>query len=493
MSLRINNNATALNALRNLDATNSNMAGSITRLSTGLRIVSASDDPAGMVASEGMRAQIKGMNQANVNTQNAINMAKTAEGAMEEVQTILGDLRALAVQSANSAVVDAPQLRANQNQVVSSLSSIDRIAQSTQWGTKKLLDGTAGVRNNITDTNDVASAYFGSTFNGMPISNGPLTVQRTTPATQTSLTTNKTFASGSSVVPGGSFVVNGTTFTANGTTDTMSDMVTAINAQSANTGVNATLVNVGGNVSLKLTAMDYGSDYDVEMFDTTGVFSTTAHPTPTVAGQDAVATVTATVLDRSGTPTTTTAVFTGGKGDKTSGLALTDPDGNKLTLTSSGNTSSTINTAATVGVVTTGDVQFQIGANAGQSVNFSMPDIRSRNLGTGAITGLSIADIDLTSTVGASRAIQIIDEAITGLAETRGKLGSFQRNVLETNSRSLTVANENISAAESTIRDADMAAEMTSYTKYQILQQSGTAVLAQANQIPQQVLKLLQG
>lgn len=493
MSIRINNNVTAMNALRNLDMTNTGMAGSITRLSTGLRIVSAADDPAGLVISEGMRAQIKGLTQASSNTQNAINMAKTADGAMEEVQTILSDMRALAVQSANSAVVDAAQLRANQNQIDSSISSIDRIATTTQWGTKKLLDGTAGVRSSVTDTNNLTSAYFGSTFNGMTVATGPITVQRTTPAAQESLTTNKTFASTSSLVASGSFVINGTSFTANGTTDTVQDMVTAINAQSNNTGVSASIVTSGSNVSLKLTSNEYGADYDVDYFDTTGLFSTNPHPAPTVNGADAVATVTATVLDKNGAPTTTTATFTGGQGDKTSGLLMTDPDGNKIVLTATGNNGTTLGTASTVGVVSTGDVQFQVGSQAGQVVTFSMPDVRARNLGTNAVSGYNLATIDLTTSAGATRAIQILDDAISNLAETRGKLGTFQKNVLESTSRTLQVANENVTAAESTIRDADLASEMTAYTKYQILQQSGTAVLAQANQMPSQVLKLLQG
>ena len=493
MSLRINTNVTALGALRNLDNTNSGMAGSISRLSSGLRIVTAADDPAGLVISEGMRAQMKGLTQAYSNSQNAINMSKTAEGAMEEVQSLLSDMRALAVQSANSATVDSAQLRANQDQIASSISSIDRIATTTQWGNKRLLDGTAGVRSSITDTADVDSAVFGSTFNGMTIASGPLTIQRTAAAAQESLTANQTFASAASVVTGGSFVINGYSFTANGTTDTVQDMVNAINGQSSNTGVSATVVASGSNVSLKLTANEYGANYKVDLVDTTGVFSTTPHPSPTVAGADAVATVTASVLDRNGNPTTTTATFTGGGGNKANGLTLADPDGNKISLTATGNAASALGTAKTIGAIATGDVQFQIGAMAGQSVSFSMPDIRAKNLGTNAVPGFSLADIDLTSTAGATRAMQIIDDAITSLSETRGKLGSFQKNVLESNARSLQVANENVTAAESTIRDADLATEMTTYTKYQILQQSGTAVLAQANQLPTQVLKLLQG
>ncbi len=491
--MRINNNVASNAALRQLDLTNSGMAGSIGRLSTGLRIVNAGDDPSGLVMSEEMRSHIKGLNSANSNTQNAINLTKTAEGSMEEVQTLLSDLRALAVQSANAAVMDPIQLAANQNQVESALSSVDRIAASTQWGSRKLLDGTAGVRTTITDTGDVANANIGSTFNGLTIAAGPLTIQRTTAATQTSLTTNKTFATAATVVPAGSFVINGTTFTTNGTTNTLSDMATAINAQSNTTGVTASIVTVGANVSLKLTAADYGADYKVDYYDTSGVFSTTPHPAPTVAGVDAVATVTATAIDRLGATVTTTATFTGGKGDKTSGLELSDIDGNKIVLSALGNSSATLATASTVGVVSSGDVQFQVGAFAGQTVKFSMPDVRTRSLGTNASPGKTLADIDLTTASGASSAIAIIDDAITQLAKARGDLGSFQKNILESSSRTLQVHSENVTAAESTIRDADMAAEMTQYTKFQILQQSGTAVLAQANQMPQQILKLLGG
>lgn len=493
MSLRINTNLPAVSALRNLSTTNDSMSTSISRLSTGLRIVSAADDPAGLVASENMRAQIKGIGQAMSNSQNAINMAKTAEGGMEEVQTLLSDMRALAVQSANTAVVDATQLQANQNQIANSLSSINRIASSTQWGTKKLLDGTAGVRTNVTDTSDIASAYFGSTFNGMTIANGPITIQRTTAATQTSLTTDQTFASSSSIVAPGSIVVNGYTFAANGTSDTVQDVIDKINAQSANTGVTASTIVSGGNVSVKLTSTDYGSDFPVDFYDTTGIFNSTPHPAATVAGTDAVANVTATVLAPNGTTTTTTVQFTGGQGPHTSGLYLTDNDGNRITMTSYGNGAAALTSASSVGVVTAGDVQFQIGSMAGQSVTFSMPDIRTTRLGTNAVSGQSLADVDLTTSQGANDAIKIIDDAITSLASLRGDLGSFQKNVLESQSRSLSVASENATAAESAIRDADLAGEMTNYTKLQILQQSGTAVLAQANQMPSQILKLLQG
>ena len=493
MGLKINNNVTATSALRQLDMTNAGMSGSIGRLSTGLRIVSAADDPAGLVISEGMRAQLKGMKQADSNTQNAINMTKTAEGAMNEVQGLLSDMRALAVHAANSAVVDSAQLAADQNEISSTINAINRIATTTQWNSRKLLDGTAGVTSSITDTDDVSSATFGSTFNGMTIANGPLTFQRTTPAAQASVDTDKTFASAAAIPTVGSFVINGSTFTANGTTDSLSDLATKINAQTGNTGVTASIVTSGGNSSIKLTSTEYGSHFKVDLYDTSGVLSSTPHPAPTTAGADATVTVTASVIDRSGAMTTATSIFTGGKGERTSGLILADPDGNKIVLNAAGNNGITLGAAATVGVVTTGNVQFQIGANAGQSITYAMPNVQAMYLGRNGAAGYSLADLDVTTTAGSNRALAILDDAIQQLASTRGDLGSFQKNVLETNSRSLQVANENMTAAESTIRDADMASEMTMYTKYQILQQSGTAMLAQANQLPQQILKLLQG
>ena len=150
-----------------------------------------------------------------------------------------------------------------------------------------------------------------------------------------------------------------------------------------------------------------------------------------------------------------------------------------------------ISAATQVGVLTAGTMQFQIGANAGQAIQFSMPTVFANRLGTGAIAGKSIATLDVTSTQGATDAINIIDDAITQLAQSRGDLGSFQADFLQSTVRSLNVAVENLSSSESSIRDADMAAEVTQFTKEQVLQQSGVAVLGQANQIPQQILSLL--
>ncbi|MFQ3678100.1 MAG: flagellin, partial [Fimbriimonadaceae bacterium] len=182
MGLRINTNVPAMNALRLLDINQGELQSTIGRLGSGLRINSAADDPAGLIISEGMRAQIKGLEQAIRNSQDAVNMAKTAEGALDEVQRLLRDIRGLAVHSANTAVVDAPSLQANQTQIRSTLQSISRIAEQTSFGSKRLLDGTAGVLANITAVDYLSSLYVGGTFAGSGVVSGPVTISQVSQA-----------------------------------------------------------------------------------------------------------------------------------------------------------------------------------------------------------------------------------------------------------------------------------------------------------------------
>lgn len=481
-----------MTALRNLTNTNSDMSVNVSRLSTGLRINNASDDAAGLVISESMRAQIKGIGQAMMNSQDAVNMTKTAEGGMDEIQRLLRDIRSIAVHAANAAVVDGAQLQADQSSINSTLQSVDRIAQSTQWGTRKLLNGTAGSQANVTATSDINGTHFTGTFANQQIGSGTITMTKITEATQTTLVTDKTYASASTVVSAGSVVINGYTFAANGTSDTVQDMVNKINLQSSNTGVIAQVDTSSGSAQMKLQSLEYGSQFPINYFDGTGMFSTTANPAPTTVGVDAVVDVTAPVIGPNG-PTTATVRFTGGRGPGDSGLKLSDTNGNSITLTSSGNANTALTAATAVGTLTSGNVRFQIGANADQSVSFALPDVRTSQLGSAAVLGKTLQDLDVTTQQGATDAIKIIDAAISQLSTVRGQLGSFQKNFLESTVRSLSVASENLTASESSIRDLDVASEMTSYTKNQVLQQSGIAILAQANQAPNQILKLIGG
>lgn len=484
MSLRINSNIAAMNALLNIDNTQDGITTSIERLSSGLRINSAADDPAGLIVSEDLRSKIQGIGQAVSNSQDAINLSKTAEGAMNEVQTLLGDMRSLAVHAANSAVVDAATVQADQTQIRSSIDSINRIASTTQFGDKYLLNGSAGISANVTDPSDVSSLYMGGTFAGANIANGPITMSQSVSATQASLTLGNTFATTTATVPAGTFVINGQSFTTDGT-ESISTVMQKINAQSSSTGVSAQLVQSGGKYSLQLNQTTYGSQYAINFVDGSKILNPTT--TGNATGTDAVYSVSVTT-DQG----VKTALFTGGQGQGTSGLKLSDSSGNTIQLSQAGNTA--LGAAPTaIGVNQVGSVRFQIGPDANQAVQYSLPSVYANMLGSGVVPGKTLADIDLTTTQGAQDAMKIIDAAVTQLAEERGQLGSFQKNFLESNVRSLNVANENLTSSESQVRDTDFALETANYSKLQVLQQSGMAVLAQANKQPQSVVQLLQG
>ena len=476
MSYRINNNISSMDALMNLDRTSQNFQGSIQKLSTGLRINSAADDPAGLIASEQFRAQIGGLGQAIKNNQDGVNYAKTAEGALSEVNTLLGDARTLAVASANNATLSTSQIQANQAQLNSIITSITRIAQQTQYGTKKLLDGSAGNTSSVTDSTKLSTLAIGGSFNGTSLTaSSAVTLASVTAGTQASVTATGTFTYlTSTVAAAGNFTLNGVTFSANAATTT-SDIISEVNAASTQTGVTASWDSTNG---LQFKTNKYGSHQAINLTDANGVVLSAAGAA-TASGTDALATVTVNGA---------TVNFTGGQGGN-DGLTLNDADGNQFQLTTAGN--STNSTPAAVGQIYTGSATFQTGGNYGQTLNLALGNYAATQLGTGAVAGQTLATADLTSQSSASSAILIIDKAIDQVSKARGDIGNFQRNVFETNIRSLGTAKENLTASESAIRDTDVAEEMTNYTKYQILQQAGMSVLGQANQSQQGVLNLI--
>ncbi|MCH8274305.1 MAG: hypothetical protein IH851_05905 [Armatimonadetes bacterium] len=482
MGIRINTNLAALRALRHLNETTERLNQPLTRLATGLRINSAADDPAGLVISERLRTQILAIGRAVRNSQDAINMTKTAEGAMQEIQDLLRGMRALAVHSANTGVNDSNVLAANQTQIRAMIQSIDRIAAHTSFGTKKLLDGTAGVNASVTQPDFVSSIYMSGSFNGKAVANGPVTVNITTQAARAQIATDVTYASTTSIVAAGTVTINGMTLVSSGN-DTLQDFVSRINEISSVTGVTAQITGTGP-FTVTLTQTDYGADFDVRLSDANGLLNSTTFASST--GTDAVADVTVTTVEGAETVT-----FQGGRGPQESGLLLSDTYGNVIRLTENGNL--TMSGATQVGILTAGGIQIQFGPEANQVAQLSIPSLFSGSLGTGVVAANSIATLDLTTRTGAEDAMRIIDAAVAQLARTRGDVGTFQKDFLESNVRSLNIARENLTATESTIRDADFAFEVTELTKLQILQQSGMAVLAQANQLPQSVLQLLRG
>ena len=307
MSLRINNNIESMNAHRSLLMNDRALSKSLERLASGQKVNRAADDPAALVISEHMRAQVSGMEQAIRNNEVAISLVQTAEGSMNEISSILVSLRQRAISAANVGASDQDMIDANQAEVENGLASIDRVVSSTQFGHYKLLDGTNAAK---------------------------------------------------------------------------------------------TKTNEDGSISIQ------------------------------------------------------------------EGL------------------------------------RFHVGPNAEHMASTSIRDMSTNQLGRATVPEgelpnksnfMSLADIDVRNEQGAQDALAIIDQSLTEVATVRGELGAFQKHTLESNLTSLQVAAENMTAAESTIRDTDMAQELATFTRNQIMTQSATAQLAQANAMPQHVLRLLNG
>jgi flagellin len=476
MSFRINTNIDALTALTNLNNTGTQLSTAINRLSTGLQINSAADNPAGFIRAQDFQAQLSGINQALSNNQDAINYSKTADSALTEVGNLLDSARTLAVASGNTATLDTSAIQANQSQLNSIVASIDRIASSTTFGQKQLLDGSAGVQATNANATDVAALSFTGEFSGSAITTASaVTVAVTQAATQAQVVGSKTYAFATTTVAAGSFSINGQTFTTT-SNETIGQVVQAINAAQGNTGVTAVYAT-GGAVTL--TQVNYGSANAVNLSDANGIIDTAAG-SQTASGLNAEGTATI----NNGTALVTVN-FTGGLYG-TSALDLQDASGNQVFLSNAGNATGSF----LAGQLQVGSAQFQIGGNSGDTAALSIGNFNASNLGLGAVAGLSLSNLDLTTASGASDALKVIDQAINNVSSAQGAIGNFQTNVLQAQVSSLQSAQENVSSSLSSIQDVNVASEMTSYTQLQILEQAGVSVLAQANSAPDSILKL---
>ena len=501
MGLTINTNVTALVALDNLTKVSHDVAGSIEKLSSGLRINKAADDPSGLIISESLRAQIDGLNQAVSNSQDATNLIKTSEGALTEVNTLLRNIRQLAVHASNTGVNDQVAVQADQTQIASAISSVQRIAEQTQFGTKRLLDGSSGIAASVVDTKNIAGINIGGVFNNLTTQTGTVNVVVNSVATRAQVTGANlaTYASVNASIStvnglktgnGGSVVLNGQTITVSGS-DTVQTLINKINNLAGTTGVSADFTSGNGSGAIVLSQQNYGSNFSINESESSPLLTGTGSPT-LVKGTNATVTVIASALVN-GVVTSVVATFTGGRSATDSGLRVTDTVGNSILLTegSLSNYNAGAPVQLSVATVTAGNLQFQIGGNAGQTVTASLGNIRTTNLGNTSVSGSNLSLIDVTTTSGATNAITITDEAIAQVTQLRANLGSFQKNTLESTIRYLGVGVENLSASESQIRDTNVASEVVKLTKNQIIQSAATSVLSQANSAPQSVLSLL--
>jgi flagellin len=465
---RINTNIPSLQAIHRLQRNNSDLATRLQRLSSGLRINAGKDAPAALIASETLRSEINGINQAIDNSQRATNVINTAEGALSEVSALLLEVQSLTIEAANNGALSPEEIKANQLQVDAILNSVNRIANTTQFNGVKLLNGsldytTSGVTSTALDVVDIHSAKLPD--NGSV--NIAVDVLASAELGSVSFVGADVGAAAVSIEVAGNYGAEQLSFAAN---TSVSAVATAVNQLVEATGVSA-YVN-GGSLVLSSTA--FGSKQFVSVKTINGSFLDAKD-----FGVDAQVNINGNSAEVDGITASV----------RNSNLDITlrlDPDFAQQTA------------ADTSFAVTGGGARFQIGSEVNRQgqVNVGISSISTSKLGddvTGFLSSLaSGGDASLVSgnTIAAQK---ILSTAIRQVATLRGRLGAFQKNILETNVNSLSVALENVTASESAIRDADFAAETAALTRAQILVQATTSVLSQANASPQNVLALLQG
>lgn len=477
MSLRINHNIAAANAHRNLVRNDQNLGKTLEHLSSGHKIVRASDGPAALVISEQMRAQVAGLTQAVMNSEGAVALAQTAEASLNEVNSMLISMRQLAIHAANEAVNDTTMLEADQAELLNALDSIDRISKSTQFGTKNLLDGTNGISGIATGpflefveaetkTMESPQAGFGVTV--------------TQEATQAQVTgkvalTQDAIDQGETL----SFEEGGRTLQISTQVgETQKHLQNRINDEFRQAGLNLDAY-FDEQGMLTVLHKEYGSaDHFSVSSSTQGILSDKANTPMWVQNG----------MDVQGQIGGEVAV---GKGQILEGGVGTNIEGLKVRFTGVADEQ---NPEVGRVAVRNNALTFQIGGNRNQTVSVNIPDTNTRKLALNVNNESgykSLRELDLRNMQGAQDALLMIDKAIDDITSTRAALGAVQKNTLESNLVSLRVAKESLLNAESVIRDVDMAEEMSEYTKNQILSQSATAMLAQANQTPNNVLSLL--
>jgi len=468
MSLTIANNISSLNAQNNLSRSSSALATSVERLSSGLKVNKGADGPAALVISEKQRAQIAGLQQAIENSDKAVSLVQTAEGALGEINDLLVKVRSLALDSANAGVNDADALAANQAEINNALDTIDRIASNTQFGTKKLLDGSAGISGSSSDS-DVTFLKGTSATTA-----GAYAVAVTTKAERATVTAA---AQTAALATDETVTVNGVAIDLSAGL-TQSQVVDKLNEYSAQTGVTAE--TSGGATRLYTTA--FGSDASISVVSNVAAGATSSGFGTSIAtdtGVDVVGTIGGTSFTGSGNIL-----------KATSGVAK------GLTIqfaTDSADATSSVTGAQGNVTVENNSLVFQIGPNQNQTARVTVDKVEASALGIGVEGNqfTSLADIDVSSAAKAQDAIGVIDKAINDVTNLRGDLGAFQQNTLTSTSNNLRTTLENTTNAESVIRDTDFASEIANFTKNQVLVQAGISILQNANQTPQMVLSLL--
>ncbi|MBI2266313.1 MAG: flagellin [Armatimonadetes bacterium] len=408
MAISVVNNISAMIAQRYMGINNANLTKSLERLTTGLRVNHSGDDAAGLAVSERLRSQISGLAQASVNAQDSVSLVQTAEGSLDEVEKILQRIRVLAESASTASKSDADRAL-YQVEVDQLMIELDRIAQTTQFSGRKLLDGTVSTpKAQVDSAVRIATQAFLGTAG-------------------TEFLTSGSLGAGTYVSQAGCFVDEAFKISISAAPSASSVVVQIYSSLSDDTSIIAryTLGFAGGSTAATTVA-----------FLSAG----------------------------------------GGSGTVTIGIAA------GIGTADIGKTAYITSTAVEAAVTVDGGLEILVGANPGETIKLGAPSVKAANL-------FSNQAVNIRTMGRAQGTLNQVDHALDVLHRARGTLGALQ-NRFESTIRSVDVYRENLTAAESRIRDLDMAAEMTVLTKNQVLIQSSTAMLAQANLIPQSILQL---
>lgn len=476
---RINTNVPALVAQANLRRAHSGLDTVLERLSTGLKINRGADDPAGLIVSENLRSEIVNVNQAIENSQRASNIVATTEGALNEVASLLVDINELILEAANEGALSDAEIKANQLQIDSAIESITRIANSTTFAGRTLLNGqldyvTSGVQFADLTNVSVTGAKFG-TRSSIPVE---VSVTQSAQKAELQFRTSAVGSRATIELRGNTGVTN-LTFEAGATA---SGIIAAVNAVSDATGVEAVFINDANPASgVAFRSIEYGSDQFVAIRPLGGDAFTVTDVDGSARTDDEGRDVEATI-----------------NGSLVVGEGL-NVQFNSLTLDLELSLQEDFAVSAVSRFdITGGGATFQLGGeiNSNQQEGLGVQSIAASRLGDNTVGFLSqiVTGGESSLVAGEPRkAADIVSQALLQVSQLRGRLGAFERNTLQTNINQLQITVENLTAAESTIRDTDFAEATSELTRSQILVNAGTSVLALANASPQSVLSLLGG
>lgn len=464
---RINTNISSLQAIHTLNKNQNDLATRLQRLSTGLRINSGKDAPAALIASETLRSEIAGIHQAIDNSQRAGNVINTAEGALSEVSALLLEVQSLTNEAANTGALSPEEIKANQLQVDAILNSVNRIANTTQFNGVKLLNGqldytTSGVLSTDIDAFQINAAKLPDNGSVSVI----VQVVGSAQLAEVDFTASGIDATPVTIEIAGNAGTEQLSFAAS---THNSAIVVAINQLKDATGVSAAL----SGAALRITSTAFGSAQFVSVKTLSGTFVDSKD-----FGQDAQVNI------------------NGAKAEVAGLEASVRSDNLDLKLNLDATFGTTIDPTGSTFSITGGGAKFQLGSEVNRQgqTHVGVGSVSTTKLGnevTGFLSSLASGGTNSLVSGNTIQAQKIITAAIRQVADLRGRLGAFQKDILETNVNSLSVALENVTASESAIRDADFAGETAALTRSQILVQANTSVLAQANSSPQNVLTLL--